>query len=68
LLLKRRYISEWVGRRIAVYTVMVILTVAAIVEVTATQWYAWMGGKLVAGIGIGAIQATLPVVSVDLLG
>ena len=36
---------------------------AGILEATAKTWGVWTAAKLIAGIGIGAIQATLPVVS-----
>ncbi len=37
---------------------------AAIIEAVAKEWYVWTVAKLIAGIGIGAVQATLPVVSI----
>ena len=36
---------------------------AAIVESVSSVWWHWLIAKLLAGVGIGAVQATLPVVS-----
>jgi len=35
---------------------------AAIVESVSSVWWHWLIAKLLAGFGIGAVQATLPVV------
>ncbi|OCF31052.1 hypothetical protein I317_06846 [Kwoniella heveanensis CBS 569] len=55
------WVSDWFGRKGSMYTFMVLLTIAAIVESVATVWWHWTIAKLIAGIGIGAVQATLPV-------
>lgn len=36
---------------------------AAIVECVSSVWWHWLIAKLIAGVGIGSVQATLPVVS-----
>ncbi|WWC71187.1 uncharacterized protein I206_105140 [Kwoniella pini CBS 10737] len=55
------FISDMVGRKGAMYVFMVILTISVIVESVANVWYVWTVAKLISGIGIGAVQATLPV-------
>ena len=36
---------------------------AAVTESVSSVWWHWLIAKLLAGFGIGAVQATLPVVS-----
>ncbi|WWC60692.1 uncharacterized protein I303_103268 [Kwoniella dejecticola CBS 10117] len=55
------FVSDFIGRKGAMYVFMVILTVSVIVESVANVWYVWTIAKLIGGIGIGAVQATLPV-------
>lgn len=38
-----------------------ILVTSVLAESLARSWPAWLIGKLLAGIGVGSLQATLPV-------
>lgn len=40
---------------------------SAIIESTSNTWWLWALGKFIGGIGIGSVQASLPVVSLELL-
>ncbi|KAL4903125.1 hypothetical protein BDW74DRAFT_169064 [Aspergillus multicolor] len=54
-------ISDRIGRKMTLYTLWAILAGSLIIETLVRDWRDWAGAKLLAGIGIGAIQATLPV-------
>ncbi|WWD20939.1 hypothetical protein CI109_105417 [Kwoniella shandongensis] len=56
-----QWVSDWFGRKGAMWTFMALLTLAAIVESVSTTWWHWTIAKLIGGIGIGSVQATLPV-------
>ena len=73
-----QWLSDWIGRKKAMYATMLVLVVvsslplassisndnqAVTIEVTAKIWPVFTVAKLLGGIGIGAVQATLPVVS-----
>lgn len=55
------FASERFGRKGAMWVFMALLTLAAIVESVSSNWWHWLIAKLLAGVGIGAVQATLPV-------
>ncbi|RSH94199.1 hypothetical protein EHS25_004002 [Saitozyma podzolica] len=56
-----QWITDWVGRKGAMWTFMAILILAAVVECVSSIWWHFAIAKLIAGVGIGACQATLPV-------
>lgn len=55
-------INERFGRKIGIYAFLGALAIGSIIEAVSTVWWHWVIAKLFAGIGIGACQATLPVV------
>ncbi|KAF2014274.1 MFS general substrate transporter [Aaosphaeria arxii CBS 175.79] len=54
-------ISDIIGRKMTLYAIWIILVASIIVETLVRDWRDWAGAKVLAGIGIGALQATLPV-------
>jgi MFS family permease len=54
------FISNRFGRKIAMYTFWIILVLSVLVECLAREWQVWLVGKLLAGIGVGCLQSTLP--------
>ncbi|KFY81283.1 hypothetical protein V500_11544 [Pseudogymnoascus sp. VKM F-4518 (FW-2643)] len=54
-------ISDKVGRKMTMYILWAIICGSLIIESTVSDWKMWTGAKLLAGIGIGSRQATLPV-------
>ncbi|KAH6711365.1 putative transporter [Leptodontidium sp. 2 PMI_412] len=48
------------GRKIAMYTYWLILVASIIAETRARSWEGWLIGKLLAGIGVGCLQSTIP--------
>ncbi|KAH7381064.1 general substrate transporter [Cadophora sp. MPI-SDFR-AT-0126] len=54
-------ISDLIGRKMTMYTLWVILAGSLIIETLADDWRHWTGAKLLAGIGVGCLQATLPI-------
>ncbi|KAK5172683.1 uncharacterized protein LTR77_002803 [Saxophila tyrrhenica] len=54
-------ISDALGRKATLYVLWVIHCGAILLETFVRDWRGWAGAKLTAGIGIGAIQSTLPV-------
>jgi MFS family permease len=55
------FITNRFGRKPAMYAIWIVLVVSIAIEtVTSTYWH-WLIAKLFAGIGVGCIQATLPV-------
>ncbi|KAL4876472.1 MFS general substrate transporter [Aspergillus karnatakaensis] len=54
-------ISDRIGRKMTLYVLWVILAGSLIIETLVRDWRDWAGAKILAGMGIGAIQATLPV-------
>ncbi|PVH79891.1 MFS general substrate transporter [Cadophora sp. DSE1049] len=54
-------ISDLIGRKMTMYTLWIILAGSLIIETLADDWRHWAGAKLLAGIGVGCLQATLPI-------
>jgi SP family general alpha glucoside:H+ symporter-like MFS transporter len=55
------FITNRFGRKPAMYAIWIVLVVSIAIEtVTSTYWH-WLIAKLFAGVGVGCIQATLPV-------
>ncbi|WOO86296.1 Hexose transporter 2 [Vanrija pseudolonga] len=56
-----QFVADGFGRKMAMYTFIVGLIIAAIVECVSTVWWHWTIAKLIGGIAVGSVQATLPV-------
>ncbi|RTE77765.1 hypothetical protein BHE90_007770 [Fusarium euwallaceae] len=54
-------VSDRIGRKQTLYVLWVILAASISIETVVRDWKDWAGAKLLAGAGIGALQATLPV-------
>ncbi|KAH7143416.1 general substrate transporter [Dactylonectria macrodidyma] len=54
-------VSDRIGRKQTLYVLWVILAASVAIETVVRDWKDWAGAKLLAGAGIGALQATLPV-------
>lgn len=54
------FLSSRYGRKIAMYTYWVILVGSVIAECLARSWPGWLVAKLLAGIGVGCLQSTVP--------
>ncbi|KAH7176836.1 general substrate transporter [Dactylonectria macrodidyma] len=55
------FLSNRYGRKIAMYTFLTIIVSSVLAESLARKWEVWLVAKLLAGIGVGCLQATLPV-------
>ncbi|CEN61033.1 hypothetical protein ASPCAL07702 [Aspergillus calidoustus] len=55
------FVSSRFGRKIAMYTYWVVLMTSVLAESLARSWEVWLVAKLLAGIGVGCLQSTLPV-------
>lgn len=54
-------ISDRIGRKVTLYVLWVLLASSLLIETFARDWRDWTGAKILAGVGVGAIQSTLPV-------
>ncbi|SCZ98214.1 BZ3500_MvSof-1268-A1-R1_Chr3-2g06225 [Microbotryum saponariae] len=54
------FVSDYLGRKNALYIIWVVMCASVIVECVAKNWSHWLGAKILAGVGVGAMQATLP--------
>lgn len=54
------FLSSRYGRKVAMFTYWFILAVSVAVESAARKWHVWLVAKLLAGIGVGCLQSTLP--------
>lgn len=55
------FLSRRLGRKPAMYTYWLILASSVMAETFARSWPVWLVAKLLAGIGVGCLQSTLPV-------
>ncbi|KAH8897928.1 MFS general substrate transporter [Thozetella sp. PMI_491] len=60
-MLSLNIVSDRIGRKATLYVLWVILAASLIMETLVRDWKDWAGAKLLAGIGVGGIQSTLPV-------
>ncbi|KAI9151333.1 sugar transporter [Paramyrothecium foliicola] len=60
-MLSLNVVSDKIGRKMTLYVLWVILAASLILETLVRDWRDWAGAKLLAGIGVGGIQSTLPV-------
>ncbi|KAM5345993.1 hypothetical protein ACJ41O_011854 [Fusarium nematophilum] len=54
-------VSDRIGRKMTMYLAWLILAGSIAIETVANDWREWSGAKVLAGVGVGCIQATLPV-------
>ncbi|KAH6894644.1 general substrate transporter [Thelonectria olida] len=54
-------ISDAIGRKMTLYVLWIILAGSVALETVVRDWKDWTGAKILAGIGVGALQSTLPV-------
>ncbi|PKX94853.1 putative MFS alpha-glucoside transporter [Aspergillus novofumigatus IBT 16806] len=54
------FLSSRYGRKIAMYTYWFILVGSVIAECITRSWQGWLVAKLLAGIGVGCVQSTVP--------
>lgn len=54
------FVSNNFGRKVAMYWLWFILATSIICETVAETWPVWLVGKLLAGVGVGSLQITLP--------
>jgi len=54
-------VSDKIGRKMTMYLLWVILAASLFLETFARNWQDWAGAKILAGMGVGCIQATLPI-------
>ncbi|KAH8896835.1 general substrate transporter [Thozetella sp. PMI_491] len=53
------FISAQYGRKMAMYWLWVVLFASVLAESLARQWQIWIVAKLLAGIGVGSLQAII---------
>ncbi|WWD01055.1 hypothetical protein V866_007993 [Kwoniella sp. B9012] len=56
-----QYLTDYLGRKAAMYTLFVFLVASVIAESLVKGWETWLIAKLFSGIGVGMLQSTLPV-------
>ena len=54
-------ISDRIGRKMTLYALWIILGGSLVLESIVRDWRDWAGAKVLAGVGVGALQATLPI-------
>ncbi|KAB5546910.1 sugar transporter [Coniochaeta sp. 2T2.1] len=54
-------VSDRIGRKMTMYILWTIMTAGVALESVARDWRDWAAAKLLAGIAVGTIQATLPI-------
>ena len=54
------FLSSRYGRKAAMYTYWAILVGSVLTECLARSWQGWLVAKLLAGIGVGCLQSTVP--------
>ncbi|KAI9035741.1 putative MFS alpha-glucoside transporter [Aspergillus affinis] len=54
------FISSRFGRKVAMYLYWLILVGSVIAECLARSWPVWLIAKLLAGMGVGGVQSTVP--------
>ncbi|GFF22106.1 general alpha-glucoside permease [Aspergillus udagawae] len=54
------FLSSRYGRKIAMYTYWFVLVGSVIAECTTRSWQGWLVAKLLAGVGVGCVQSTVP--------
>ncbi|UPK93075.1 hypothetical protein LCI18_004010 [Fusarium solani-melongenae] len=54
------FVSDRFGRKVAMYWYWFILACSILCESLARRWEVWLIAKLLAGIGVGCLQSTIP--------
>ncbi|KAH6971379.1 general substrate transporter [Ilyonectria sp. MPI-CAGE-AT-0026] len=54
------FVSDRYGRKVAMYWYWLILACSVLAESLARRWEVWLVAKLLAGIGVGCLQSTIP--------
>ncbi|RSL78605.1 hypothetical protein CEP52_003987 [Fusarium oligoseptatum] len=54
------FVSDRFGRKVAMYWYWFILACSVLCESLARRWEVWLIAKLLAGIGVGCLQSTIP--------
>ncbi|KUL83248.1 hypothetical protein ZTR_10464 [Talaromyces verruculosus] len=54
------FLSNRYGRKVAMYTYWIVLVASVLCETLARTWQVWLVAKLLAGIGVGCLQTTIP--------
>ncbi|OWZ61036.1 hypothetical protein AYX15_06740 [Cryptococcus neoformans] len=54
-------VSDKIGRKMTLYLLWCILLGSIFIETFTKSWRDWAGAKLLAGVGVGCLQATLPI-------
>lgn len=54
------FVSDRFGRKVAMYWYWFILACSVLCESLARRWEVWLVAKLLAGIGVGCLQSTIP--------
>lgn len=55
------FLSDRWGRKPAMFTYWFILAMSVLTETLARTWPVWLVAKLLAGIGVGCVQSTIPI-------
>ncbi|OJJ44483.1 hypothetical protein ASPZODRAFT_18673 [Penicilliopsis zonata CBS 506.65] len=55
-----QFATERLGRKVAFYILSIFLVASIFAESFATAWDHWLVAKLLSGMGVGMLQATLP--------
>ncbi|KAG7108624.1 MFS transporter fmqE like protein [Verticillium longisporum] len=54
------FLSDRFGRKAAMYAFWFVLAMSVLAESLARSWPVWLVAKLLAGIGVGCLQSTIP--------
>ncbi|KAI9148987.1 alfa-L-rhamnosidase [Paramyrothecium foliicola] len=54
------FISDRFGRKVAMFSYWFVLAMSVLAETLARSWPVWLVAKLLAGIGVGCLQSTIP--------
>ncbi|KAF7553525.1 hypothetical protein G7Z17_g3531 [Cylindrodendrum hubeiense] len=55
-----QFATEKFGRKVALYIIWLIMVLSIFIETFGTHWQHWLVAKLFSGMGVGMLQATLP--------
>jgi MFS family permease len=54
------FLSSRYGRKVAMFSYWIVLVGSVLTESLARSWPSWLAAKLLAGIGVGCLQSTIP--------
>ncbi|KAL4863011.1 hypothetical protein BDV12DRAFT_189969 [Aspergillus spectabilis] len=54
------FITDKFGRKISMYWYWFIICISVLLESVADKWQIWLAAKLLAGVGVGSMQSTIP--------